>query len=68
MVPAHAAISFDIAVVALSIGISCAWYCAMALLASHPAIRGFMVRRKAVIDTTAGVLLIGLGGRMLAGR
>ncbi|SKC96164.1 Threonine/homoserine/homoserine lactone efflux protein [Burkholderia sp. YR290] len=68
MVPAHAAISFDIAVVALSIGISCAWYCAMAMLASHPAIRGFMVRRKAVIDTTAGVLLIGLGGRMLAGR
>ncbi|MGF6696452.1 threonine/homoserine/homoserine lactone efflux protein [Paraburkholderia sp. MM5496-R1] len=62
MVPAHAPLWLDIAVVALSIGISCAWYCAMALLASHPS-----VRRKAGLDTAAGVL-VGVGGRMLAGR
>ncbi|MGF6367523.1 threonine/homoserine/homoserine lactone efflux protein [Paraburkholderia sp. RAU6.4a] len=68
MVPAHAPLWLDIAVVALSIGISCAWYCAMALLASHPSVRRALVRRKAGLDTAAGVLLVGLGGRMLAGR
>ena len=68
MVPAHAPWWFDVAVVALSIGISCAWYCAMALLASHPAVRRTLVRRKAALDTAAGVLLVGVGGRMLAGR
>jgi threonine efflux protein len=68
MVPAHAPLWLDIAVVALAIGISCAWYCAMALLASHPAVRRTLVRRKAALDTAAGVLLVGVGGRMLAGR
>ncbi|MBB5457871.1 hypothetical protein HDG33_001514 [Paraburkholderia sp. Cpub6] len=65
---AHAPFWLDIAVVALSIGISCAWYCAMALLASHPSVRRTLVRRKAGLDTAAGVLLVGVGGRMLAGR
>jgi threonine efflux protein len=68
MVPAHAPLWLDGAVVALSIGISCAWYCAMALLASHPAVRRTLIRRKAALDTAAGVLLVGVGGRMLAGR
>ncbi|MFT4066015.1 LysE family translocator [Paraburkholderia sp.] len=68
MVPAHAPLWLVIAVVGLSIGISCAWYCGMALLASHPAVRQMLVRRKAALDTVAGVLLMGLGGRMLAGR
>nr|WP_057925903.1 LysE family transporter [Burkholderia ambifaria] len=68
MVPAHAPAWFDLTVVALSIGISGAWYCAMALLASHPSVRRLLIRRKAVLDTTAGLLLMGLGGRMLAGR
>ncbi|WP_321783483.1 LysE family translocator [Burkholderia pyrrocinia] len=64
MVPARAPAWLDLAVVALS----CAWYCAMALLASHPSVRRLLVRRKAVLDTTAGLLLMGVGGRMLAGR
>lgn len=51
-----------------SVAISAAWYCTMALLASHPSVRGLLVRRKAVLDTTAGLLLMGVGGRMLAGR
>ncbi|WP_269511120.1 LysE family translocator [Burkholderia sp. IMCC1007] len=68
MVPAHASAWLDLAVVVLSIGISGAWYCTMALLASHPSVRGLLIRRKAVLDTTAGLLLMGLGGRMLAGR
>ncbi len=68
MVPAHAPLWLNFAVVVLSSGISCAWYCAMALLASHPAISQMLIRRKAALDTVAGVLLMGLGGRMLAGR
>lgn len=68
MVPAHASAWLDLAVVVLSIGISGAWYCTMALLASHPSVRRLLIRRKAVLDTTAGLLLMGLGGRMLAGR
>ena len=47
--------------------IACAWYCAMALLASHPTVRRTLIRRKAALDTVAGVLLVGVGGRMLAG-
>ncbi|MCC8395426.1 LysE family transporter [Paraburkholderia sp. MMS20-SJTR3] len=68
MVPAHAPLWLNIAVVAMSIGISAAWYCAMALLASHPAVQRTLIRRKAALDTAAGVLLVGLGGRLLAGR
>ncbi|OLL27642.1 lysine transporter LysE [Burkholderia sp. SRS-W-2-2016] len=68
MVPPHAPLWLNIAVVAMSIGISAAWYCAMALLASHPAVQRTLIRRKAALDTAAGVLLVGLGGRLLAGR
>ena len=68
MVPAHAPAWVDMAVVGLAIAISCGWYCGMALLASHPAIRRMLVRRKAVLDTTAGLLLVAIGGRMLATR
>ncbi|MDR0244922.1 MAG: LysE family translocator [Burkholderia sp.] len=68
MVPAHAPAWLDLAVVVLSVAISAAWYCTMALLASHPSVRGLLVRRNAVLDTTAGLLPMGVGGRMLAGR
>ncbi|MEK6353853.1 MAG: LysE family transporter [Burkholderia cenocepacia] len=68
MVPAHAPAWLDLSVVVLSIAISAAWYCTMALLASHPSVRRLLVRRKAVLDTAAGLLLMGVGGRMLAGR
>ncbi|WP_028218157.1 LysE family translocator [Paraburkholderia oxyphila] len=68
MVPAHASAWLDIAVIGLSIGISGAWYCAMALLASHPTVRQTLYRRKAALETAAGLLLIALGGRMLAAR
>jgi threonine/homoserine/homoserine lactone efflux protein len=68
MVPASAPQWLNIAVVVLAIVLSCLWYCSMALLASHPAVRNFLVRRKAALDSVVGVVLIGLGGRMLAGR
>lgn len=68
MVPASAPFALNAAVVAIAVLISCAWYCSMALLASHPAVRQFLLRRKAVLDTLAGALLVALGGRMLAGR
>jgi len=31
-------------------------------------VREFLIRRKAALDSVVGVVLIGLGGRMLAGR
>jgi threonine efflux protein len=68
MVPASAPQWLNIAVVVLAVALSCAWYCSMALLASHPAVRGFLIRRKAALDSVVGVVLIGLGGRMLVGR
>ncbi|HKR45025.1 MAG TPA: LysE family transporter [Paraburkholderia sp.] len=68
MVPAAAPRWLEVAVVVIAILISCAWYCSMALLASHPTVRQFLVRRKAALDSVVGVVLIGLGGRMLAGR
>jgi threonine efflux protein len=68
LVPAHVPVWFGAAVVGLAIGISCCWYCAMALLASHPAVRRTLIRRKAALDTTAGLVLIALGSRMLATR
>lgn len=68
MVPAHASAWFDITVVVLSIGISGAWYGSMALLASHPTVRQTLLRRKAALETSAGLLLIALGGRMLVAR
>jgi threonine efflux protein len=68
MFPAHAPAWLRITVVGLAIGISCAWYCTVALLASHPAVRQVLIRRKAALDTVAGALLMGLGGRMLTGR
>ncbi|CAB3791830.1 Threonine efflux protein [Paraburkholderia caffeinitolerans] len=68
LVPAHAPTWLGVAVVGLAVGISCGWYCAMALLASHPAIRLTLIRRKAVLDSTAGVVLVALGSRMLVTR
>jgi threonine/homoserine/homoserine lactone efflux protein len=68
MVPASAPQWLNIAVVVLAVVLSCLWYCSMALLASHPAVSHFLVRRKAALDSVVGVVLIGLGGRMLAGR
>jgi threonine/homoserine/homoserine lactone efflux protein len=68
MVPAHAPAWFNAAVIAISAVVSCVWYCSMAVLASHPAVHQLLMRRKSVLDTALGILLVGLGGRMLAGR
>ncbi|GAA7758434.1 MULTISPECIES: LysE family translocator [Cupriavidus] len=68
MVPAHAPAWFHVAVIAIAVAVSSAWYCGMALLASHPAVHRLLMRRKAVLDSVVGGLLIVLGGRMLAAR
>ncbi|MBY4870608.1 LysE family transporter [Burkholderia anthina] len=67
-VPAHASAWLELTVVARSVGISGAWSCTMALLASNPSVRLLLTRRKAVLDTTAGLPLMGLGGKKPAGR
>lgn len=66
--PAHAPAWLDLSVVVLSVATPAAWYCTMALLASRPSVRRLLVRRKAALDTAAGLLLMAVGGRMLAGR
>jgi threonine efflux protein len=68
LVPVHAPIWFGALVVGLAAGISCVWYCSMALLASHPVVSRILVRRKAVLDMVAGVVLVALGGRMIVMR
>lgn len=68
LVPAHAPMWFGALVVGLAVGISCVWYCSMALLASHPVVSRILVRRKAVLDMVAGVVLVALGGRMIVMR
>ena len=67
LIPAHAPFWFGAVVVVMAVAISCGWYCSVALLASHPAVRQLLVRRKAVLDTITGALLMGLGARLLAG-
>ena len=61
--PAHAPAWVDLSVVVLSVATPAAWYCTMALLASRPSVRRLLVRRKAALDTAAGLLLMaGVGG------
>ena len=68
LIPTHAPIWLGVAAVGLAVSISCGWYCVMALVASHPAFRLTLVRRKAVLDSTAGVVLVVLGSRLLVTR
>ena len=68
LVPPHAPMWFATAVVGIAVSISCGWYCGLALLASHPKVSRTLARRKAALDTTAGVALVAIGSRMLVTR
>lgn len=68
MVPLAAPLWFYTAIVVIATLISAAWYCGLALLFSHSAARALYVRAKTGIETTMGLILIGLGGRLLFGR
>ncbi|MBM6593811.1 LysE family translocator [Microvirga pudoricolor] len=68
MVPAHAGSWFYVAVVALAATISAIWYCGLAVLFSHGFARRIFTRAKAGIEATMGLVLIGMGGRLLFSR
>lgn len=68
MVPAHAAPWFYLAVVLMAALVSSVWYCGLALLFSHGAARRIFTRAKAAIETTMGVVLMVMGGKLLLSR
>lgn len=53
--------------VALAALISAAWYCGVALLLSHAAVRQRFLRGKTAIEAVVGVSLLVLGSRILVG-
>jgi threonine efflux protein len=68
MVPASAPAWFYAAIVAITAFVSGSWYCGLAIAFSHTAARRIFARAKTGIEVTMGVILIGLGGRLLFGR
>jgi threonine efflux protein len=68
MVPAHAPVWVYVAIVLISGLLSAFWYCGLALLFSKGAVRRQFVRVKAWMETAMGLILIGLGGRLLFTR
>jgi threonine efflux protein len=67
MLPAHAPLWFSAAVIAIATGLSAVWYCGVAFLLSTEAVRRRFARIKAGLDAVIGVVLMGLGARLLAG-
>lgn len=68
MVPAHAETWFYAAVVVVATMLSTAWYCGLALLFSHDSARRIFAKAKTWVEATMGVVLIGMGGRLLLSR
>jgi len=65
MIPANAPAWFYGAIIVIATGLSMLWYCGVALLLSTaPAKRAF-AKGKSVLETVMGVVLIGIGGRLL---
>lgn len=68
MVPSSAPLWFYVAVVAIAAVISGAWYGGVALMFSHDIVRRTFAKAKTGIEAVMGVILIGLGGRLLLSR
>lgn len=68
MVPAQAPGWFYAAVVIIAAAASALWYCSVALAFSHPRVQRCIAGAKTVFEASMGVVLIGLGGRMLFSR
>jgi threonine/homoserine/homoserine lactone efflux protein len=68
MVPPFAPSWFYVAIVFIAALVSAVWYCGLALLFSHGAARRIFARAKAGIEATMGLILIGLGGKLLVSR
>ena len=68
MVPTSAPLWFYVAVVVIAAVVSGAWYCGVALMFSHGLVRRIFAKAKTGIEATMGVILIGLGGKLLFSR
>jgi threonine efflux protein len=68
MVPVHAPVWVYTAIVVISALLSALWYCGLALLFSHGTVRRQFARVKAWMETAMGLVLIGLGSRLLVSR
>ena len=68
LVPAHADWWFYVAVILIAALVSSAWYCGLALLFSHGAAGRIFAKANTAIEATMGVILIGLGGKLLFSR
>ena len=67
MLPAHAPLWFSAAVVGLAVLLSALWYCGVAFLLSSPSVRHRFLRIRALFDAVIGMVLMGLGVKLLAG-
>ena len=68
MVPTSAPAWFYAAIVLIAALVSACWYCSLALLFSREAARRIYAKAKTGIEATMGVVLIGLGGRLILSR
>ena len=68
MVPAGASAWFYAAVVLIAVLVSLGWYGGLALLFSHRTARKVFGKAKTMIETTMGLVLIGMGGKLLVSR
>ena len=67
MMPGEAPLWFSAAVVAIAGLLSALWYCGIAVLLSTNSARRRFAKGKAILDTVIGVVLMGLGAKLLAG-
>ena len=68
MLPLHAPLWFSAAIVAIATSLSALWYCGVAFMLSTEAVRRRFARAKAWFDGAIGVILMGLGVRLLVDR
>jgi threonine/homoserine/homoserine lactone efflux protein len=68
MVPAHAPTWVYATIVVITAVVASTWYTGLALLFSHGAVRRLFARGKVFFETTLGIFLVALGGRLLTSR
>ena len=67
MLPLHAPLWFSAAVIAIATALSALWYCGVAFLLSTEPVRRRFAKARATLDAAIGVILMGLGAKLLAG-
>ena len=67
MLPLHAPLWFSASVVGIAVLLSALWYCGVAFLLSTQTVRRRFARVRAPFDAVIGVILMGLGAKLLTG-